>query len=73
MKSPCALCVDMSLLYVSAPPPQFMKFGNCLFYVSSGRTTEKTQPQTVERVVFYVIRVISKESRPLVLPRTPFL
>jgi hypothetical protein len=42
-------------------PPQFLKAGSCLGYITSVRTAEKIPSPAVGRVVFYAVRVVSGE------------
>jgi hypothetical protein len=53
-------------------PQQFLKAGSRPLFITSGRIAKKTPPPKVVRVVFYAIRVVSKESRRVVLPGNSF-
>jgi hypothetical protein len=55
MRSPCCLCVCA---------------GTYPVYITLGHTAEIAPPPTVGRIIFYVVDVVSKENKPLVLPRT---
>jgi hypothetical protein len=65
MRSSCFLCV-----YVSRPLNSDSR--SCPVYITSGLRVDKTSSPTDGRIALYAIRVVSKGSRRIILPRTSF-